>query len=887
MKKIYEHNQLNKNWYNIWEKNNTFSPDYKKNKTYCITIPPPNITGKLHMGHAFQCTLMDILIRYYRMNQYSTLWKMGTDHAGIATQILIEQKLKNSKNKNFQKYSKKWKKKSIKNIKTQLKTQGCSVNWKTERFTLDKHFSYAVKIAFIKLYKEKLIYKNKSLVNWDPKLKTAISDLETIYKEENTKLYHIKYKISDTNNNYISIATTRPETIFADVAVAINPNDKRYNYLINKKLYIPIINKKIPIILDDNVDINFGTGCLKITPAHDFKDFEIGKKHKLPIINILTKDGNLNENVPFKYQNLNIKNARNLIENDLKKNNLIEKITTYKNKIPVGDRSNNIIEPFLTEQWYIKTKPLIIPVEQAIREKKIKIIPTKWEKVFFNWIDNIKDWCISRQIWWGHRIPIWYDKDKNTYVGENEKKIRNVYKIDNNIILKQETDVLDTWFSSALWPFASLGWPNDTKEFKKFYPTNTLITGFDIIFFWAIKMMMFGIKFTNILPFKEIYIHGLIRDNHGNKMSKTKGNVLDPSDIINGISYTDLIKKQTSHLINDKQKTQIIYNTTKQFPKGIESFGVDALRLTLTSLATDNASINLNLANIKKYKNFCNKIWNAGKFIKTNIKYNNNANYKKLLPSLWIISIWQKIKKDIIFNINKRNFSQVNELIYKFTWNEFCDWYIEIIKIIIENEKYKKYTITYTINIFNEILKTLHPIAPYITEEIWHIINSNTKENLITSKYPTINNNLTNKKSEKLIMLLKIITTNIRNIKFKIKDENINSIYISINIKTFKDLTRLEQIKSILLKLAKIKKIYIQKNDKNILNIKISKNIICFIHLQKNIYTKKTNEKNIKKINDKINMLKKTLNNKNFINNASHEIINSKKNKLKELLNLK
>ena len=890
MIELNKYKYLNNKWYNIWEKNKNFKPNYNKKKTYCITIPPPNITGRLHMGHAFQCTLMDILIRYYRMNEYSTLWKVGTDHAGIATQILIEQKLKNKKI-NFQTYALKWKKKARKNIRKQLKILGCSVNWETERFTLDKHFSYAVKKAFIQLYNEKLIYQNTTLVNWDPKLKTAISDLETIYKEDHTKLYYIKYDIHNTNNEYIIIATTRPETIFADVAIAINPDDARYSNLKNKTIKIPIIKKNIPIIYDKNVDINFGTGCLKITPAHDFTDFELAKTHNLPKINILTKDGKLNENVPKKYQNLNITQARLTIENELKNLNLIEKITTYKNKIPIGDRSNNIIEPLLTKQWYVKTKPLIKPVLEAIKKKKIKIIPIKWEKIFFNWIENIKDWCISRQIWWGHRIPIWYDKQNKIYVGINEKEIKKVYKLKNNIKLKQETDVLDTWFSSALWPFASLGWPNNTKELIKFYPTSTLITGFDIIFFWAIRMMMFGIKFTNILPFKEIYIHGLIRDSFGNKMSKTKGNILDPLDIINGITYQNLIKKQTSNLLNKNIKNQIILNTKKQFPNGIESFGVDALRLTLSSIATDNISIKLNKEKIQKYKKFCNKIWNATKFIKLKLNTNKYNKHKTDIYNKWIFSIWQKTKKKIILNINKRNFQITTELIYNFIWDEFCNWYIEFIKINTIEKTHNQNLKKTIIPIFNEILKILHPIAPYITEEIWHTIN-NTKKNLTISKYPIPNKKLLNKYAEKKIKIFKNFCKKIRNINTKIKNNIKTYTYISIKINKYYEFKYIEQIKTMLIKFLKIKHIYINyKNQKNnIYAINILKNLKCLLPININKIKKDTKEilnKKLIKIKNKMEIIKNELKNEAFLKNANKNIIIKKKKMLKDLINLK
>lgn len=809
MKNIFEEKIISQNWYKNWENKKYFIPDYKKEKKYCITIPPPNITGSLHMGHAFQCTLMDILIRYHKMNNFCTLWKMGTDHAGIATQILIEQKIKDNKNIDKKKYTEKWKKKSNIRIKKQLKRLGCSLNWETSRFTLDNHFSYAVKTAFINLYEEKLIYKTNKLVNWDVKLKTAISDLEVIHEELESELFYIKYKIHNKNES-ITIATTRPETIFADVAIAINPNDKRYKKYKDCSAIIPIIEKKISIIEDENVDIKYGSGCLKITPGHDFNDFEIGKKHNLPIINILNQDGTTNNIVPKEYQNLTINEARKKIKKTLLDLNLIEKIEIIKNKIPKADRSNSVIEPLITEQWYIKTKPLAELVHKEIKNNKIKILPTKWKKIFFNWLDNIKDWCISRQIWWGHKIPIWYDNEKNEYTGYNEKHVIKKYKINSKTVLTQDKNVLDTWFSSALWPFASLGWPNNKIEYKNMYPTNTLVTGFDIIFFWAIKMMMFGLKLTKTMPFKEIYIHGLIRDNLGHKMSKTKGNVLDPLDIINGITKEQLIKKQTSNLMNENLTEKIKNYTQNQFPNGIEAFGTDALRLTFCSISTENISIKLDLEKVKTYKSFCTKLWNAAIFIQSMPTKNIQSIKITQLYNKYIYIIWQKTKKDIKNYIKKRKFHLLIETIYNFFWSNFCSWHIECSKILLQNNKYKKETIKNNIIIFKELLKVLHPLAPYITEEIWKCFNE--KNNLIIEKYPkikhTFNHNILTY-TEKI----KKLCSKIRSLK----TQNNKKILI-INIKNINcnNLKLLEKNKNIIEKIIKLKKINLTFKKENI-----------------------------------------------------------------------
>ncbi len=878
MNKIYDHTDLNKNWQVVWKKKKQFLPNYNNNNKYCITIPPPNITGKLHMGHAFQCTLMDILIRYYKMNGYCTLWKLGTDHAGIASQILIEQKFKCNNKSTLQKYSLKWKKRGIIKIKNQIDNLGFLVNWNTSRFTLDKHFCYAVKTAFIKLYNENLIYKSKKIVNWDTKLKTAISDLETIYKKTTSQLFYIKYKIHNSNNNII-IATTRPETIFADTAIAINPNDIRYKHLINKKIIVPIINKIIPIIVDEAVDINFGTGCLKITPAHDFSDFEIGQKHQLPIINIFNKNGTLNQNASKHYINLTIEIAKKKIVNDLTQADLIYKVETYENKIPYGDRSGSIIEPLLTTQWYIKTKPLILPVKNIIQNDKIKIIPIKWKKIFIDWINNIKDWCISRQIWWGHKIPIWYDTHDNEYVGQNIQHIIQKYNLDKTIVLRQDVNILDTWFSSALWPFASLGWPKNSIEFKCFYPTNTLITGFDIIFFWVIRMIMFSIKFTNQIPFKEIYVHGLLRDHKGTKMSKTKGNVIDPMDIINGISKKDLIKKQITNLMTDKVKKDIINNINTSFPAGIKAYGNDSLRLMLSSISTDSMSLKIDLKKFDKYKNFCNKIWNASKFLIFVISANDVDIFNRhTLYDTWINLEWDLLKKKIKINIEQRNFFLANNNIYNFFWNEFCDWYIEITKILYKLNKYRYNNKKNIKKIFKEFLILLHPFAPIITEEIWYNIYDK-HQNILFQNYP-VSKHISNIIIIKKIIKLKNICTIIRKNKQKIVKNN----KLSLFFKTYYDLNQFEYIQTVIKKILKINNIIFSKNIlyNNNYNFKISNDILIII---KNYI--KANEtiklKQINKILKQIKGIETTLQNKLFIQNVDKNIINKKIIKVEQL----
>ncbi|HIH2763143.1 MAG TPA: valine--tRNA ligase [Candidatus Azoamicus sp.] len=863
--------------------NNSFSPNYNKSKHYCITIPPPNITGDLHMGHAFQCTLMDILVRYYRMVDYAVLWKMGIDHAGIATQLLIEKKFPSKDVLFLLKSSYNWKKKSFKKIKIQLSKLDCSLHFKTNRFTLDNHFSYAVKKAFILLYKDNLIYKAKKIVNWDTTIKSAISDLEINYSKEYSKLYYIKYKIVG-EENYLIVSTSRPETIFADAAIALNTFDKRYSLLVNKKVKIPIINKSIPIIFDQSVDTNFGTGCLKVTPGHDFLDFDLGVKHNLNVINIINQDGTLNFNVPKKYYGMTIKDARLEIIKDLFKLGLIFNIIEYETKIPRADRSNSIVEPFLTDQWYVKTKPLMDPVLESIVKNKVKIIPIRWKKTFIEWSNNIKDWCISRQIWWGHRLPVWYDNNLNIYVGETESVIRRNLNLPQTFSLTQDDNVLDTWFSSALWPFASLGWPNNKKEYIKFYPTSTLVTGFDIIFFWVIRMLMFGIKFTGNIPFKEIYIHGLIRDSLGNKMSKTKGNVIDPIDIINGISYKDLVKKRTQNLIMLKQQEAIVTNTLKSFPNGIEMFGINALRLTFASMATDNMFLNLDFKKLDKYKKFCNKIINANKFIIFNLSNLSSLFYKKKFNNIWniwIFSIWQKVKKSLNLFIKNRNFPKLIHIIYKFFWVNFCDWYIEASKFLFKSLKYKNITSECIINLFSEMLLAIYPIVPSLVTDIFNInVFLKIKFSL---HYPQSDNKFIKLKEEIKIKILKNVCLKIRQIKNFLN--NINNVVVFIYFLNIKAIKVFEQIKALICKMCNLDNIFICYNaSASIKGIKIFFNEFYLLIPSFQIESDVNFVQNkIKKMKIEKSLLEEKLNNSKFLNHAKPDVINLKRDRLKIL----
>lgn len=877
MNSSYNHKEHSKNWTDVYKEKKYYLPNYKLPYAYCITIPPPNITGRLHMGHAFQCTLMDILIRYYKMCGYNTLWKFGTDHAGIATQILLEQRF-NSKDIDLLKVkANSWKFEAISNIKDQMKNLGFFINWNTPRFTLDNHFSYAVKHAFIKLYKDNFIYRDTKLVNWDMSLKTAISDLETVYKSVVSKLYYIKYYIKESSE-FLVIATTRPETIFADVAIAINPNDSRYSKYKGLKVLVPFSNREIPVIFDSNVDIKFGTGCLKVTPAHDFKDFEMGQIHKLPIINIFTDDGFLNHNAPVGYQGLSINIARKKVIVELQKAEKIVNVLEYNGTVPIGDRTGNVIEPFLTAQWYLNVKGLLEPVYNALHSDKIKITPVKWKKVFLNWLDNMKDWCISRQIWWGHQIPIWYDDNNNHYVGNNIKDIITSYNLPIDINLRQDKDVLDTWFSSALWPFASLGWPSNKIEFMKFYPTNMLVTGFDIIFFWVIRMIMFGIYFTGTVPFKEIYVHGLIRDSKGSKMSKTKGNVIDPLDVVYGISNMDLKTKYTNNLMNIKMKKTIMQNIDLNYPNGIESYGVDSLRLCLASMSTDNNSLKMDLRNVEKYKHFCNKLWNAGKFLKQ-FSYLPNKIIRRSFYDKYILIYWNEIKSIIINCIEQRFFSRAVDYIYNFFWSEFCDWFIELSKTFRLSKKYYYFNNKNITLVFKEFLIILSPFAPIITEEIW-CKNYNNDSELINEKYPSVSNVSFVSIDHDVTVKFKQLVIFIRKNNCLKNNDKVLFIFI-VNITSCRFLEKVLGFICERLKIIKVKLVYF---DTTIIDeIKFNFDDIVFISKKNNVSN--VNIRSNNSILVKIDRLKKLLNDVDFKRKAPLSIVHAKELELTLLLN--
>ncbi|MCG8609829.1 MAG: valine--tRNA ligase, partial [Pseudomonadales bacterium] len=735
MEKTYQPHEIERSWYQTWEEKGYFAPS-GEGDSYCIMIPPPNVTGSLHMGHAFQDTIMDTLVRYHRMKGHNTLWQVGTDHAGIATQMVVERQLlahgTNRHELGREKFLEKvweWKAESGGTITTQLRRMGASVDWTRERFTMDEGLSKAVQEVFIRLHDEGLIYRGQRLVNWDPKLHTAISDLEVISEEEKGSLWHFKYPLTD-GTTHLVVATTRPETMLGDTAVAVHPEDERYKHLIGKEVALPLTDRKIPIIADDYVDQEFGTGCVKITPAHDFNDYEMGKRHNLPMINILTNDAHLNDNTPPNYRGMDRFEAREQIVKDLETLGLLEKIEPHTLKVPRGDRSGVVIEPYLTDQWYVKVAPLAEPAIKAVENGDIEFVPKQWENTYFAWMRDIQDWCISRQLWWGHRIPAWYDAQGNIYVAASEDEVRKKYNLAEDLPLTQDEDVLDTWFSSALWTFSTLGWPEETPELKTFHPTDVLVTGFDIIFFWVARMIMMTLKFTGQVPFKQVYVHGLVRDAEGQKMSKSKGNVLDPLDLISGIRLDTLVEKRTGNMMQPHLTKQIEAQTRKHFPEGISAYGTDSLRFTFCSLASTGRDIKFDVGRIEGYRNFCNKIWNAARYVLMNTEDQdcgvNNEPVELGLAERWIISRLQETEQEVAKAYGQYRFDLASQAIYEFIWNEYCDWYLELSKPVLWDKsaspEIQRGTRRTLVRILETVLRLAHPMMPYITEEIWQRI---------------------------------------------------------------------------------------------------------------------------------------------------------------------
>ncbi len=748
MEKTYQPAAIEKRRYAEWEAAGYFQPS-GQGEPYCIMIPPPNVTGTLHMGHAFQDTIMDCLTRYHRMRGRNSLWQPGTDHAGIATQMVVERQLEaegqarlDLGREAFLDRVWAWKAESGGIISHQLRRMGASVDWNRERFTMDEGLSKAVAEVFVQLYDEGLIYRGKRLVNWDPTLHTAVSDLEVVSEEEQGHLWHFRYPLAD-DSGHLVVATTRPETMLGDSAVAVHPQDERYKHLLGKQVRLPLTDRKIPIVADDYVDPEFGTGCVKITPAHDFNDYEVGQRHDLPLINIFNIDAAINENAPAAYRGLDRFEARERIVADLKAEGLLAEIDEHKLMVPRGDRSGAVVEPFLTDQWFVKAEPLAKPAIEAVETGRIQFVPANWAKTYFEWMRNIQDWCISRQLWWGHRIPAWYDETGNYYVGRDEAEARERSGLDPSVPLRQDEDVLDTWFSSALWPFSTLGWPEQTSSLKTFYPTSVLVTGFDIIFFWVARMIMMGLKFMDEVPFKEVYITGLIRDHDGQKMSKSKGNILDPLDLIDGCELETLIKKRTASLMQPQMRPKIEAATRKQFPQGIPEFGTDALRFTFAALASTGRDIRFDLGRIEGYRNFCNKIWNAARYVMLNtVEAPSRGEAEFSLPDRWIRSRLGRTIQEVDAHLAEYRLDLAARALYEFTWNEYCDWYLELVKPVLQgagNTAQQLGARMTLITVLDNLLRCLHPIMPFITEEIWQTLDTNEKTagaSIMTQPFP-------------------------------------------------------------------------------------------------------------------------------------------------------
>ncbi len=728
MDKTYTPAAIEQKLYAEWEQAGYFTHG-GDGSAYCIMIPPPNVTGTLHMGHAFQHTIMDALTRYHRMRGDNTLWQPGTDHAGIATQMVVERQLEaDGKHRldlgreNFVARVWDWKEHSGGIISQQMRRMGSSVDWSRERFTMDEGLSAAVIEVFVQLYDEGLIYRGQRLVNWDPVLHTALSDLEVLSNEEDGHLWNFRYPLTD-GGGHVVVATTRPETMLGDTAVAVNPDDERYQDLIGKTVTLPLAEREIPVIADDYVDPEFGTGCVKITPAHDFNDYEIGQRHDLPQINIFTIDASINDNAPPAYRGMDRFAAREKVLADLDAAGLLDSTEDHKLKVPRGDRSGTVVEPYLTDQWFVRAGPLAEPAIAAVEDGRIRFVPENWSKTYFDWMRNIQDWCISRQLWWGHRIPAWYDDAGNIYVGRNETEARARHNLDASVTLRQDEDVLDTWFSSALWPFSTLGWPEPTPELRTFYPTSVLVTGFDIIFFWVARMIMMGMKFAGDVPFRDVYITGLIRDEKGQKMSKSKGNILDPLDLIDGSDLETLVDKRTSGLMQTHLKSSIEKATRKQFPNGIHGFGTDALRFTFAALASTGRDINFDLGRVEGYRNFCNKIWNAARYVMINVEASPDSSGAELsLPDRWIRSRLAHCIREFESHLNQYRLDLAARALYEFTWNEYCDWYLELAKPVLQgagSSAEQSGTRLTLVTVLESLLRCLHPIMPFITEEIW------------------------------------------------------------------------------------------------------------------------------------------------------------------------
>lgn len=845
MDKTYQPHAIETSWYQTWERQGYFAPQ-GSGEPYTIMIPPPNVTGSLHMGHGFNNAIMDALIRFRRMQGRNTLWQPGTDHAGIATQMLVERRIGaeglSRHDLGREKFLEKvweWKNESGGNISRQIRRLGSSVDWSRERFTMDDGLSEAVKEAFVRLHEDGLIYRGKRLVNWDTKLHTAISDLEVESHDEKGHLWHLRYPLADgartaEGMDHLVVATTRPETLLGDAAVAVHPEDPRYKDLIGQYVELPLVGRRIPIVGDDYCDPEFGTGCVKITPAHDFNDYEVGKRHNLPLINIFDADaavlpgaqvfnldgsvnGMFDATLPSAYAGLDRFEARKRIVADLEAAGRLEKIDDHALKVPKGDRSGTVIEPWLTDQWYVSTKPLAEKAIAVVESGEVQFVPKQYENMYFSWMRDIQDWCISRQLWWGHRIPAWYDQAGNVYVGRDEAEVRAKHNL-GDIALRQDDDVLDTWFSSGLWTFSTLGWPEQTEALKTFHPTDVLVTGFDIIFFWVARMIMLSTHLTGQIPFKTVYVHGLVRDGQGQKMSKSKGNVLDPLDIVDGIDLDTLLQKRTSGLMQPKLAEKIAKQTRAEFPDGIASYGTDALRFTFCSLATTGRDVKFDMGRVEGYRNFCNKLWNAANFVMENVEGQdtgvNDEPVELSSVDRWIISQLQRTEAEVTRQLDAFRFDLATQALYEFVWDEYCAWYLELVKPVlwdenasIERQRGTRRTLARVLEV---VLRLAHPFMPFITEEIWQRLKAPAGvqgETLMLQPWPVANEARIDAAAEGDIEWVKALMLGVRQIRGEMKISMAKRIDIIVANASAEDQRRLADFEPLLNKLAKLESV--------------------------------------------------------------------------------
>ncbi|OFJ29574.1 valine--tRNA ligase [Vibrio cholerae] len=855
MEKTYNPTSIEQDLYKTWEEQGYFKPHGDTSKdAYSIMIPPPNVTGSLHMGHAFQDTIMDTLIRCQRMKGKNTLWQVGTDHAGIATQMVVERKIAAEEGKTKHDYGRdafidkiwEWKAESGGTITKQLRRLGASVDWDRERFTMDDGFYKAVQEVFVRLYKDDLIYRGKRLVNWDPKLHTAISDLEVENKETKGHMWHFRYPLADgvktaDGKDYIVVATTRPETMLGDTGVAVNPEDPRYKDLIGKEIILPIVGRRIPIVGDEHADMEKGTGCVKITPAHDFNDYEVGKRHNLPMINIFTFDANIRDvaevfntkgeasdvysgDLPAKYQGMERFAARKAIVAEFEELGLLQEIKDHDLTVPYGDRGGVVIEPMLTDQWYVRAGILAKPAVEAVENGDIQFVPKQYENMYFSWMRDIQDWCISRQLWWGHRIPAWYDEQGNVFVGRNEAEVRAENNIAADVALRQDDDVLDTWFSSALWTFGTLGWPEKTPELKVFHPTNVLVTGFDIIFFWVARMIMMTMHFCKDedgkaqVPFKTVYVTGLIRDENGDKMSKSKGNVLDPIDMIDGIDLESLVAKRTGNMMQPQLAAKIEKNTRKTFENGIEAYGTDSLRFTLAAMASTGRDINWDMKRLEGYRNFCNKLWNASRYVLMNTEEQDcgfaaGAELEYSLADKWIESQFELAAKEFNGHIDNFRLDMAANTLYEFIWNQFCDWYLELTKPVLwkGTEAQQRATRRTLITVLEKTLRLAHPVIPYITETIWQsvkpLVDGVEGDTIMLQALPQYDAANFNQEALDDIEWVKAFITSIRNLRAEYDINPGKPLEVMLKAANEQDAARIEANKPVLVSLAKLESI--------------------------------------------------------------------------------